>query len=139
MASTEDVLTAIEARAEHATEGLWQFGSAPIDPGRAARETWLAETCSDGDSPLWATWVLGDRGPADVVIPAVTGDGERARANAAFIAHAHEDVPKMAAALFKVLGLVANVGNDADGPEFVACYEIRDAIDAALATTEATS
>jgi len=139
MTTTSERLNAIELRVEHATEGLWQFGSAAINPDRAARETWLAETCSDGDSPLWATWVMGDRGPADVVIPAVTGDGEKARANAEFIAHAHEDVRAMAAALFSVLGLVANVGNESTGPEFVVCYEVRDAIDAALAATKANS
>jgi len=66
--------------------------------------------------------------------PQSTGDF---RADLAFIAHARTDVPAMAKALRAVLALVANVGNESTGPEFVACYEIQAAITAALSASEA--
>lgn len=41
-------------------------------------------------------------------------------------------LPAATAALQAVLDLVRFVGNESTGPEYVACYEVRDAITAAL-------
>lgn len=43
-----------------------------------------------------------------------------------------DSVTPLVAALRAVLDLVKYVGNESTGPEFVACYEVRDAITAAL-------
>jgi len=86
-----------------ATPGPWNFGHAGEHMTKAERQQWLADTCGDHDGPLWATWVMGDRGEADVVIPAATGDGERARENAAFIAASRTMLPAAVAAIEAVL------------------------------------
>lgn len=89
---------AIKARAEAATPGPWEAAKGATPDGKyltttkAEKEEFLRLAINNDDAELW----LIDN--ADV-IPAVTGDGPSAQANAEFIAHAREDIPALLAAL----------------------------------------
>ena len=89
-------LDAIQARADAATEGPWHAGRGATSDGKESVRTYeqkaafLALSLNEGESDLW----LVDN---DAVIPAATGDGPKAKANAEFIAHARTDVPALIA------------------------------------------
>lgn len=103
--AVSDYLDAIEARAEAATEGPW------LNVGLV----------------VWSTTTHED--VADTVVEPVN---PQQLANADFIAHARTDVPALVAALRAVLDLTEDVGNESTGPSFVACYEVRSAINTAI-------
>jgi len=94
--STVDQLAAIEARANAASPGPWDYGTGYSADGSeqltdaADKAGFLALSLNGDDAPLW----IIDNG---AVIPAATGDGPNARANAALIAHARTDVPALLA------------------------------------------
>jgi len=89
-------LDAIEARAQAASPGPWGYGTGYSADGgqqltaKADKADFLALSLNDDEAPLWVI----DNGD---VIPAATGDGPRAKANAAFIANARTDVPALLA------------------------------------------
>lgn len=91
----------IQARADAATEGPWGAAKGATPDGKyltttkAEKEEFLRLSLNDDDAELW----LVDNAE---VIPAVTGDGPRAQANAEFIAHAREDIPKLLAELTRM-------------------------------------
>jgi len=100
---TDDRLDAIRARIEAATPGPWEATEGDLE-GKPASEyvrTLLANREADGTSTgelhlaLAANPIDPERG--GTVVPALTGDGPQARANAEFIAHAREDVPALLA------------------------------------------
>ena len=94
--TTTDQLAAIEARAEAASPGPWDAARGANADGTtyattyAEKTEFLAVSLNNNRSPLWLV-------ASDEVIPAATGDGPRARANAEFIAHARMDVPALLA------------------------------------------
>jgi hypothetical protein len=90
-------LAAIKARADAATEGPWEFGTAPHPDSNETKAEYVANA-SCGDGPLWVAWApnLTDDGYA-YLVTGITGDGPTSEANATFIAHAREDVPKLVA------------------------------------------
>lgn len=87
-------LAEIKARTEAATPGPWtpSRGATPdgqyLATSKADKAEFLNLSLNDDKSELW----LLDSGDA---IPAVTGDGPNSEANAEFIAHAREDIPKL--------------------------------------------
>jgi hypothetical protein len=93
--STEQ-LDAIQARAEAASEGPWDFGTGYSADGarelteKVEKSAFLTLSLNDGGRPLSVI----DNG---TIIPAVTGDGPNAKANAEFIAHARTDIPALVA------------------------------------------
>jgi hypothetical protein len=93
-------LDEIEARANAATEGPWNFGTGTEEPlDLAARIEWVADTLGYGNEKrhLWATWRPDGESEGRVIVPALTGDGPNAHHNAEFIAHARSDVPALLA------------------------------------------
>lgn len=91
-------LDAIEARAEAATDGPWNFAYAPNpEAGDETKAEYLANTCDpNSPEPLWVCWTPDPEGGSDdYVIPALTGDGPTSRSNVEFIAHARDDVPAL--------------------------------------------
>lgn len=106
-----DPLDAIQRRADAASEGPWDAARGANANGttyansREDKAIFLAASLNNNRSALWLV-------ASDTVIPAATGDGPRAKANAEFIAHARTDVPalltlarKQAATLAAVLEL----------------------------------
>jgi hypothetical protein len=91
-----DPLDAIQRRVDAATEGPWRAGRGATSDGTQFVRTYeqkaafLALSLNEGESDLW----LVDNG---AVIPAATGDGPKAKANAEFIAHARTDIPALLA------------------------------------------
>jgi hypothetical protein len=101
---TPDDLADIEARAEAATEGPWEYGNTGEPLDLAARIEWVADTLGYDDEKrhLWSAWI--ETQPGRVTIPALTGDGPNAHANAEFIAKARTDVPRLVRALREAWG-----------------------------------
>ncbi len=91
-------LEEIKARASAASAGPWDaakgatVGGNTICTTKAQKAEFLALSLNDDKSPLWLL-------ASDTVIPAATGDGPKAKANAKFIAASRTDVPKLVAAL----------------------------------------
>jgi len=91
-----DQLAAIQARADAASEGPWDAARGANADGTtyattyAEKTEFLALSLNNNRYPLWLV-------ASDSVIPAATGDGPRAKANAEFIAHARTDVPALLA------------------------------------------
>lgn len=100
-------LDAIQARADAATEGPWGLGQGfnadGITPAldKADKTEFMALSLNSNSASLFLV-------QSSAVIPAVTGDGPKAKANAVFIAHAREDAPKLVAALRAVEALCAD-------------------------------
>ena len=98
MGTTTTALEAIKSRANRASEGPWGAARGATSDNTEFVSTYeqkagfLALSLNDEESHLW----LVDNG---TVIPAATGDGPKAEANAEFIAHSRTDVPKLVAAL----------------------------------------
>jgi len=120
----------IRQRAEAATEGPWDYGTGYSADGerqvttKADKAEFLALSLNDTSGPLW----LVDN---TEVIPAVTGDGPKAKANAEFIAHARTDIPRLLGALDAVLALADEWNTLALGDQFYARH-IRAAVNDAL-------
>lgn len=84
-----DRLREIQERVEKATEGPWHAACWPHDTvEQLVDETAVALRKSDS-TDLFGVWV--DR--EQPLFTAVTGNGPTSRENAAFIAHAREDIP----------------------------------------------
>lgn len=114
----------IKARAEAISGGPWMPARAATPDGQyltkstTEKAEFLYLSLNDDESDLW----LVDDGE---VIPAVTGDGPNAKANADFIAHARTDIPKLLAAIEAALEL-------SDYRQRIQPYEVREAITEAL-------
>lgn len=95
-------LDQIEARLDAATPGPWEavLGATPdgsqLCTTQEQKTEFLSMSLNDDEAPLWL--VIG----ADV-IPAATGDGPKAHANADFIANAPQDVRTLLAAVDAVM------------------------------------
>lgn len=119
-------LEQIQAREQEATSGPWHAGRGATADGAEFIETYgqkaefLALSLNSGRSQLW----LVDNGS---VIPAVSGDGPKAEANAAFIANARDDIPYLLAKLAAIRALA-----DAHGRQgfLVTPNDIRATLDA---------
>lgn len=104
----------IQRRADAATEGPWRAGRGATSDGsefvhtHEQKAAFLALSLNDGEPHLW----LVDNG---AVIPAATGDGPKARANAEFIAHARTDVPALLALVREQAAELETVGKLAAG------------------------
>ena len=91
-----DVFESIQRRVDAASEGPWESSKGANADGAtlattgAHKAAFLALSLNDDTSPLWLV-------ASPDVIPAATGDGPRAKANAEFIAHARTDVPYLLA------------------------------------------
>lgn len=113
----------MKARLEAATPGPWGAGRGVTSDGsefvttRAQKAAFLALSLNDDESTLW----LVDNGE---VIPAATGDGPRAQANAEFIAHAPEDLAKLIAALEAVEELCVLASTEPNGRRRVKAHFI---------------
>jgi hypothetical protein len=98
----------IEARAAAATPGPWESGRGATSDGTEfvttyeQKSAFLALSLNSGRSCLWLVY-NGE------VIPAVTGDGPRAQANAKFIASAPADVAYLLTELRKRDEVIARV------------------------------
>lgn len=99
-----DLLAPIRERADKATKGPWTDGRGSTSDGTEFVTTYeqkaafLALCLNDDEAPLW----LVDN---TEVIPAATGGGPNAQANAEFIAAARTDIPRLLAALDGVLAV----------------------------------
>lgn len=102
MSDARTYLEAITARTDAASKGPWGAGQGvatdetELVTTREQKAAFLALSLNDDESPLW----LVDN---TEVIPAATGDGPNAKANAEFIAHSRVDLPRVADALLAVL------------------------------------
>ena len=91
-------LDEIKARLAAISPGKWEVSVGASADGtedvttRDQKTEFLSLAVNDDESQLWMV-------ATDEVIPAVTGDGARAQANAEFIAHAPETQAKLIAAL----------------------------------------
>ena len=91
-------LDAIEARAKAATPGPWERRIGPREGYSLTEKTTYMRGCAiDNGQPLQVLIADSDRPGVDYLVPALTGDGPSAEANAEFIAHAREDVPALVA------------------------------------------
>ena len=103
-------LEAVRERIDAARMGSWAWGFAPRPDSDMTKAEYLAGIPLTDSKELWVTWVLDpEGGPEDYLITAITGDGPTAKANAQFIAHAHEDVPALLAEVERLRGKVARV------------------------------
>lgn len=111
MTDTQLDLDAIEARATAATTGPWERRTAPREGESVEQKAeYLRGSLRDNGEPLHLLIATPDNEPElSYIIPALTGDGPRARDNAEFIAHARTDVPALVAALRKAEAQVAAV------------------------------
>lgn len=74
---------------EAATPGPWHFATAPHPDSTVTKAEYVADALRDDHSTLWTTWAADpERGEDDYLIPALTGDGPAAGANAALVAAA---------------------------------------------------
>jgi len=123
--SAADQLAAIEARAQAASPGPWDYGTGYSSDGerqsvtKADKADFLVLSLNGEDAPLW----LIDN--ADV-IPAVTGDGPNAKANAEFIAHARTDVPALLALVREQRAALALIANQVNAAEMLCRMNERD-------------
>jgi len=90
-------LDAITARSEAATPGPWEHLTAPAEDDTSSLAEWMADTLTGGER-LHVLTAAG-QGEYAYIVPALTGDGPAAPANADFIAHAREDVPALVTAV----------------------------------------
>ena len=123
--STVDQLAAIEARAQAATDGPWDYGTGYSADGarqltsKADKADFLALSLNDDEAALWVI----DNGK---VIPAATGDGPKAKANAEFIAHARTDVPALLALVREQHAALALIANQVNAAEMLCRMNERD-------------
>lgn len=130
----------IRARLEAATEGPWEAREGDLE-GKPASEyvrTLLANREADGTSSgrLFLTLAPNRIDPevSETVVPALTGDGPSAEANATFIAHARTDIPLLLTALDEAQAKARNhyaafVGSEAT---LARAESARDAAEGAL-------
>ena len=130
-------LAEIETRLTETSPGPWEASRGATSDGsefvttEVQKAAFLALSLNDDESPLWLV-------VSDEVIPAATGDGPKAQANAEFIANAPTDIVylldlarKQAAALEAVKVIEQRLERSMQGED----REIAEDIRAALAGT----
>jgi hypothetical protein len=92
--SSDPRIADIAARLQAATPGPWTVGTAPRPETGQSKADYQNGSLADpdGDTPLWVVWTKDGSSDVDYVVPAITGDGPTSEANAAFVAHARDDV-----------------------------------------------
>ena len=133
-------LDAIEARVRAATPGPWERRIGPREGYSIKEKAKYMRGCAiDNGEPLQVLIADSDRPGIDYLVPALTGDGPLAEANAEFIAHAREDVPALVAEVrrlteFRDWWKASSLANAEDVRRLTAiCHDWRDRSESAEA------
>jgi hypothetical protein len=103
----------IENRAESATPGPWYVRF--LDDDAAANLVAVSTMPDDGEGRRWPEWEDRELVAATLVqfpTPYVAGPDDRWDENAAFIAHARSDVPRLIAEVRRLRALLENQRHD---------------------------
>lgn len=98
-----ELLDQLDALHAAATPGPWTAATAPAEGSDESPAQYLAGALDpDSGRPLWVAWAgchRPEHDGLDYVVTVVTGDGPGSEANARYLAHAHDAMPRLTAAV----------------------------------------